>query len=74
MWGSVCIVDTSTRGRHARAWGQNEGAVLVWEGSTIHRISACEAGMSVQGGSGSQCKRAQHIRTRLGVGDEPRCA
>lgn len=74
MWGSVCTVDTSTRGRHTRAGGQNGGAVLVWEGSTIHRITACEAGMSVQGGPGSQCKRAQNIRTRLGAGDEPRCA
>lgn len=74
VWGSVCTVDMSTQDRHARSWSQNEGAVLVWEGSTIHRISACKTDISVQGGPGSQCKRAENMRTRLSVGDEPRCA
>lgn len=36
------------------------GGVLVWEGSTIHRVSECEAGTTVQGGSGSQSKGPGH--------------
>lgn len=39
-------------GQACRIWGQNRGTVLVLERSTIHRVSACETGMSVQGGWG----------------------
>lgn len=48
--------------------------MLVWEGSTIHGVSACEAGMSVQGGLGSQFESTPGMKKGLSVGHEPKCA
>ena len=70
----VSTVDVGTRGSHARAWGPNWRGALVWEGPTIHSVSGHEAGVSVQGEPGSQCNKAQNMRTGFSVENEPRCA